>query len=488
MRSIGLLFSLLSALAALLAPGESVAFDRAYWNGGSGHSARLTDGEQRELDAQHIGVIYWQVGELIFRAGAWRREDEPARLPAVHQRVIPVLRLTVKREDAQDLFKNPEALVTKVRTVFGRTVDAAGGSLVIDFEGPDAVFPAYAAFLAQLHDAIPKLAATVPARWITQPSFDLLQQSVVELEVFGTDRNPIPSSLNADASPASPLDSAQLGKAFAAWSRSKVTWRAVFTSGATATVYGLDGAPRKILRDWSWSDMLLAPALTPLTPMANGIVKLRAQRATQIMEEGIQGDEVLTIAIPGRAVLAQCLGQAEGAGAAGAIFPLPTPGRDESGWSLRQLGHLEESGMRLTLRMEEARLVLGNQAGADLAPRCETADDRGYTLELLAGAKDWADVAQGDFYDLIGYKDEGRKDERRGLQEQANKGNLWRPITMQPHTLVPVPMANRLQLHFGFLRAGESLRTGFVRLTPGVELTTLWYRVLPIQTEWKPLD
>ena len=265
-------------------------------------------------------------------------------------------------------------------------------------------------------------------------------------------------------------------------------WKTVFPTGATVTVYGNAAVPRAILHDWSWSDILFNAALSPVEPMAGGIAKFRAQRATQVAEQGLSGNEAVIAVIPDRAALAQSLGMASEAGASGAIFLLPSTGRDESGWSLRQLGHLEESDVRLTFRMEEASLVLCNGSRVDLPPRCEAANDRGYTLEVIADNKDWADAAKGDFFDLNGYKDEEKKDGKKVLLSQANKGSLSHPIVTPSHTAVTVPMANRLQLHFGFLRAGESLHTGFIRLTPGVELSTLQYRVLPIQKEWKPLD
>ena len=140
------------------------------------------------------------------------------------------------------------------------------------------------------------------------------------------------------------------------------------------------------------------------------------------------------------------------------------------------------------LRVEGNRLVLVNDSRADLPPRSRSEEDRGYILELKAGANVWADAEAGDFFALDCFWDVSAREDQQIRKADANKGNLWRPIDHVASMSVPAEKANRLRFSFGALRAGQSLRSGLVRLNPNSQRSSIRYRILPIQSEWKPVD
>jgi hypothetical protein len=144
-----------------------------------------------------------------------------------------------------------------------------------------------------------------------------------------------------------------------------------------------------------------------------------------------------------------------------------------SGWSLRQLGHLDATP-RLVLRKAETptQLELINEADADLEPRLSTADgkgelDRGYGLELDAPARVFRDAPEGDFWRVL-----GQGDPENALQTVA------------------VPLATRLTFWFSHLRARQSLRTGLIQLAPDANFDQIRYRVRNASGDsvWKNID
>ena len=145
-----------------------------------------------------------------------------------------------------------------------------------------------------------------------------------------------------------------------------------------------------------------------------------------------------------------------------------------SGWSLRQLGHLDEATAHFILRKTGTppQLELINESDADLAPRLSGTNgqgdlDRGYALELDAPAAIFRDAQEGDFWRVLGQTD----------PDGARRA-------------VAVPLATRLTFWFGQLRARQSLRPGLIQLAPGVNLDQIRYRIrnAPGDSEWKNID
>lgn len=460
MRRLPLL--LLAGCALMVAlPHRAAAFERGYWS--SLRSQPLSAEETKELERQSVGTLFWEVGELAFRGKAWHWDDPPLPLPTVRQRVVPVVRLTTPSPES---LEEVDTMVEKLRPVFAEAREKA---LVIDFAATAPFFPAYTRFLSRLRTEVPALAATASANWIKAPAFPAFAGSVAEIEVRF-------DPFAADSS--APPD-------FAAWSHSPAPWRAIVPNFVTATVYDASGASRETLHDWSWDDLLTAAALSPLAPLAHGVVSFESSRPTRIAGTVLTPGERLTVVAPERETLVQSFDAARAAGAAGAVFFLPTAA-DESNWSLRQLGNLTQTAVELTVRIEKNYVVLTNVSGADLPPRCENGGDRGYVVEMTAPNKAWAEALPGGFNGLNGFNDPDEKEKRAFRRQDREKGNYWKPIHRVENHTVPPSRAKRLQFSFSSLRAGESLRSGRVRLRP--EAGALEYRILPIEPEFKPLE
>jgi len=144
-----------------------------------------------------------------------------------------------------------------------------------------------------------------------------------------------------------------------------------------------------------------------------------------------------------------------------------------SGWSLRQLGHLD-AAPHLVFRKTEAspQLELVNDSDADLEPRLAGANEkgdleRGYALEVDATAAVFRDAQEGDFWRVIGHVD----------PDGARQA-------------VVIPLATRLTFWFSQLRARQSLRTGVIQLAPGAAFSQIRYRVLSVtgNSEWKQIE
>lgn len=477
-----LLFCLLLAGAVQPAAG----FDRIYWCSKGSFLASLTDAEKQEFQAQHVQKVYWKVDDLVWRAGAWHWENFPTRQPQLAQETVPMVRIVVSDTNSEvGPFTNPEAAVARLRTVCGRH-DAAPGSLALTFECPDEMVATYAGFLAALHKEVPDISVIVRAGVIASPAFPSLRASVSEFGALFYETEPAQHLMPSMPAPVL-LDTARNAQLMQAWGAAGVRWRAVLPSFATLNIYGADNSWRRASHGWLWDELIFNPNLEAVWPLEKGAGGFVVTRTVQLNSQGMVAGEFGCIQFPERALLVQSLRDAQAAGACGAVFLIPESGKDESIWSLQQLGHLDCTAPVLTLRHDENRLILSNSTGADLPPQWRLPKKQGYILELVAGSQIWESALVGDYYSIAGYEDISAEEARETQAIDKLKGNYWRPIT--PRALVvPVRGANRLRFTFASLHAGESLRTGRMVLSTGVPWNAIRYRILPLQPEWKTLQ
>jgi hypothetical protein len=193
---------------------------------------------------------------------------------------------------------------------------------------------------------------------------------------------------------------------------------------------------------------------------------LRATRSTSIANTAIHpGDEVIVREVD-RTALRGAMSSALRAGAQGVVFFRLPDSTASSGWSLRQLGHLE-TGPRLILRRptDSETIELSNISDGDLEPRFSSSavDTGGYALEIEAPTPIFREAQPGDFASVNAF-----------AGEKSAK----------------VPFATRLRFQFTQLRAKENLRTGLIQLAPGADFRQARYRILNIEgtPPWRFLE
>jgi len=445
------LFFLFVLLAGPVSPASG--FDRVYWSSRNIFSEMLTDAEKQELNEQHVQKLYWTVDDLVWRAGAWHWENYPARPPMLNQKVIPTVRIVISDTNAAaQAFANPEAAASRLRSVCSGRGSDVGGALAINFACPQAMLSSYAAFLAELHKTVPEITAIVPAGLVFNPGFSSLCASVSEFGAMFFGSAPTPQLTPGMPAPL-PVDLARNAETMRAWGSAGVRWRAILPSFAMLNIYYGDGSWRRTSHDWQWNEVILTDSLDPIQALENGHGGLLATRAVQFTNQSILAAEFVSVQFPDRPAIAQSLHDAEAAGALGAVFLLPSSLKDESGWSLRQLGHPDCTKPELTLLCEENRLILSNTSAADLPPAWRLPKVRGYILELLADGNAWEAAQPGDYYNVTGFEDVTAAAAREMQEADESKGNFWRPIV--PHAVVvPIRHANRLQFPFTVLHAG----------------------------------
>jgi hypothetical protein len=167
--------------------------------------------------------------------------------------------------------------------------------------------------------------------------------------------------------------------------------------------------------------------------------------------------------LPDRAVLAQAIAATRQTTARGLVFFRFPDSTDPSGWSLRQLGHLD-AAPRLSVRVDPDTSIveLVNDSDADLAFPAE-ANQRGYALQIEAPAAIFRDASEGDFWRVTGDAD-GRA--------------------------MTIPLATRLTFWFSHLRAHDRLRTGTIRLARAADFSQAQWRIMNFapQSRWQPLQ
>jgi hypothetical protein len=452
------------ALGAALFCSSASAFDTAFWVWQ--RSELLSEIERVELSAQGAHTIYWQIGEVENVGENWRWK---ARFPfpqtSSDLRFVPVVRLE-SRERSPFSTASLESLLGALSPV-----TKGADELQLDYDAPDRLVDEYAAALKKIHALVPRLSITALPGWSRSPFLRVLASSVDELLPMLYDFEPDP--IIEGAVPLPLLVPEKLKGSLTEWSHCPIPWRAGLPSFARVTLFDPSGKSRGHIREWNWDDLCFNKSLATLRPTALGVTVFKAKTATRVTNTPVKVDQLLAVRWPDRAGLVRVIEQAKKTSALGVVFFRLPDSSAPSGWSLRQLGHLEETP-HLVLRKTgtPTQLELVNESDADLEPRLSSANshgdlDRGYALELDAPAAIFRDAQEGDFWRVLGHVD----------PEGARRA-------------VAVPLATRLTFWFSHLRARQSLRAGLIQLAPGANFDQIRYRVrnVPGDSEWKKVE
>ena len=403
------------------------------------------------------------------RGGAWRWKRPPFALDAVAPRfhVVPVVRLTNEGKTPFAAEAMP-ALVEKLKAVATAT-----GEVQLDCDCPDRLLGDYAAALGDIRRTIPRVSITALAHWPRLRDFAALTRNVSEIAPMFYDMQADPTGVGPDAPPPPILDPERVAAALRDWSACAIPWRAGLPTFARLTVFDRTGLSRGQIPNWSWEDFCFHKSHHALAPTRLGVTLFRADADTRVAATPVAQGEIVASRFTDRAALAQSVGRAREAGAAGVVFFRLPDGSDPAGWSLSDLAKPASPALpRLILRQSAGeQLELVNDSPFDLAPRLggEKDDrDRGYALELDAPAPVFREALAGDFWRVTSHANPDGK-------------------TPKP---VAVPLATRLTFWLGDLRAGAARRTGLLQFAPGATLAGVRYRILNCEGahEWKPLQ
>jgi hypothetical protein len=453
------------ALVTTLFCSPANAFDTAYWVWQ--RSEPLAADELTELSQQGVRTIYWQTGELENVGETWRWKARFA-LPQSSKdemRFVPVVRLESRA-------KSPFSK-TSLDALLGALSAVAknAGELQLDYDAPDRLIEEYAAALKKIHALVPKLSITALPNWSRSSALRVLENSVDELLPMLYDFKPDP--VVEGAAPLPLLDPEKLERSLAEWSECKIAWRAGVPAFARVTLFDPSGKSRGHVREWNWDDLCFNKSLATLRPAALGLTVFNARAPTRLTNTPVAKNQVLSVRWSDRAGLIRVIDRAKKTSARGLVFFRLPDSSAPSGWSLRQLGHLEATP-HFVLRKARAsqQLELINESDADLEPRLSSATghgdlDRGYALELDAPAPVFRDAQEGDFWRVLGHVD----------PDGARRA-------------VAVPLATRLTFWFSHLRAGQSWRTGVIQLAAGETFDQIRYRIRNVSgdSEWKNID
>jgi len=282
-----------------------------------------------------------------------------------------------------------------------------------------------------------------------------------------------PDPIVEGAAPRALLDPEKLERTLTEWNECRIAWRAGLPSFARVTLFDPSGKSRGHIRDWSWDDLCFNKSLATLRPAVLGVTLFKATTATRVTNTPVKAEQLLAVRWPDRTGLIRVIDRVKKTSAQGLVFFRLPDSTAPSGWSLRQLGHLE-AAPHLVLHQigTPAQLELVNESNADLEPRLSSAKsngdlDRGYALELDTSAPVFREAQEGDFWRVLGQAD----------PEETRRS-------------VAVPLATRLTFWFSHLRARQSLRTGLIQLAPGANLDQIRYRIRNATGDsvWKNID
>jgi hypothetical protein len=409
--------------------------------------------EMEELKAQGVRAIFWQIGELVENGAVWRwraRFDLPANTAQL--RFVPVVRLESRE-------RTPFTAQTNASLISALT-DATRNAreLQLDYDAPDRLIADYAAMLKQLHTQVPRLSITALPHWAHTSAAKELAAAADELLVMLYDFEP-------DAMGAAPVPlivPEKIDRYLAEWSRRQVKWRVGLPVFARVTVFDASGKSLGHVRAWNWDGICFNNAFDIVAATNLGVTTLRANRDTRVDNAVVRAGQQVVARLPDREALARAESKIRDANAAGVVFFRFPDSTDPSGWSLRQLAHLEDSPrLTVSLNSETSQIELRNESDADLAFSA-TDSRRGYAFEIEAPTAIFRDASEGDFWRLTG---------------EAND----RTVT--------IPLARRLSFLFSHLRAGEVLRTGPIRLAPAANFSQARWRILNFnrESQWQPL-
>jgi hypothetical protein len=453
------------AAAFTLLWSSASAFDTAFWVWQ--RSEPLSETERAELSVQGVRTIYWQTGELENVGETWRWKARFA-LPESRPndlRFVPVVRLE-SREKSPFSERSRGSLLGALSAV-----TKGADELQLDYDAPDRLVEEYAAALKKIHALVPRLSITALPGWSRNPVLRVLESSVDELLPMLYDFEPDPTV--EGAAPLPLLVPEKLEISLTEWSQCQIAWRAGLPSFARVTLFDPSGKSRGHIRDWSWDNLCFNKSLATLRPTALGVTVFQARASTRVTNTPVKADQLLAVRWPDRAGLIRVIDQAKKTSARGLVFFRLPDSSAPSGWSLRQLGHLEATP-HLVFRKAGTppQLELVNESDADLEPRLSSANsngdlDRGYALELDAPAAIFRDAQEGDFWRVLGHAD----------PDGARRA-------------VAAPLATRLTFWFSHLRARQSLRTGLIQLAPSANFDQIRYRIrnAPEDSEWKKIE
>jgi hypothetical protein len=437
---------------------SSYAHDVRYW--AWQREDPLDEQELVELATQRVDTIYWQVGELENVGTTWRwkaRFSFPTS-DATHFRFVPVVRL-VSRERQPFSDESMTALLASLSTVAGKNPE-----LQLDCDAPDRLLEDYAAALKRIHGLVPYLSIAALPHWSRADYLKLLEPNVDELIPMLYDFEAEPILRNQ--SPLPLIAPEKISKLIESWRACGKPWRAGLPVFARISLYDANQKFRGQIRNWNWDELCFSRSFQPLNSSHLGTSVLRAATPTSIAHTAINtGDELIVRGV-NRGALRDAMAAALRAGAQGVVFFRLPDSSASSGWSLRQLGHLQGTpGLILRKPNDSETLELSNVGDGDLEPHFASsgADAGGYALEVEAPTPIFREAERGDFASLSSFA--GDKPAR-------------------------VPFATRLRFRFAQLRAKENLRTGLIQLAPGADFRQIRYRIPKTgdNPTWKPLE
>ena len=451
--------AVITAALALLA-SQALAFETSFW--AWQRSEPLSEAERAELIAQNVRTIYWQVGELENIGETWRWKARFPRPQPGEIKFVPVVRLE-SRERSPFSPKSLGALLGMLAPVAKDTDE-----LQLDFDAPDRLLADYAAALKKIHTLVSRLSITALPGWSRESAWRVFEGSVDELLPMLYDFEPDP--VVKGAAPLPLVAPEKLERSLAEWDQCRIPWRPGFPAFARLTLFDSTGKSRGHIREWNWDALCFDRSLATVRPIDLGVTLLAPRAATRVANSPVNADQILAVRWPDRAALGRVIERAKKTSARGLVFFRLPDASAPSGWSLRQLAHLEAMPhLVLRPRKDSQELELVNESDADLEPRLSSASskgelDRGYALELDAPAAIFRDAQEGDFWRVIGHVDpEGTR----------------RAVTL--------PLATRITFWFSHLRARQSWRTGVIRLAPGEKFDQIRYRIrhAPGDSAWK---
>jgi hypothetical protein len=430
----------------------ALGFDTEYWAWQRNEPPSAP--EMQELDAQGVHAIHWQIGELVESGPAWRwsaRFDLPANTAGL--RFVPVVRL-VSRERMPFTAQANESLFSALSSA-----TKGGEELQLDYDAPDRLLRDYAATLKQLHKLVPRVTITALPHWAHSSLAREFGGAADELLVMLYDFEP-------DSKGGAPLPlivPEKIDRYLAEWNELQIPWRVGLPVFARMTVFDADGKSRGHVRTWNWDDVCFTSALEVTAPTNLGVTTFRAKRDTRVDNAAVRAGQLVTARLPDRAALSQAASAARGTNARGLVFFRFPDSTDLSGWSLRQVGHLEAAPqLSAKVNSETSQIELVNNSDGDLAFSA-TASERGYALQIEGPAPVFRDAGEGEFWRVTGDA-EGRP--------------------------APIQLATRLTFRFSHLRARQTLRTGPIRLAPAANFSQARWRILNFdsQSQWQPVS
>lgn len=443
--------SRLAALFLIASCLRVVGIEIAYWAWQRNEPPSGRDIE--ELKEQGVRAIYWQLGELVEDGTTWRwnaRFELPASTTELH--FVPVVRL----ESHEPTPFSPDANASLISALTPAIQGAE--ELQIDYDAPDRLLRDYAGMLKQVHKLVPRLSITALPHWAGPSAARELKGAADEMLVMLYDFEPDPKG----GAPLPLISPSTIDRYLGDWNSSGMRWCAGLPGFARVTVFDAENKSRGHVRAWTWDDICFNSALELTTPTNLGVTSWRAKRDTRVENAAVRAGRLVVTRLPDRTALSHAVDATGHTNARGIVFFRFPDSTDPSGWSLRQLGHLEAAPKLLVQVNQDTSLIeLANNSNADVAFSA-TADERGYALQIEAPAAIFRDASEGDFWRLSG-----------NVNDRA----------------ATVPLATRLTFWFSHLRAGERLRTGTIRLAPAADFSQARWRILNFapQSQWQPL-